>query len=266
MPSLDTLLTAPLPWVWMVPGLLVVFAAGVARGFSGFGFSALCVAGLSLIVSPAQVIPAIFMLEILASITMLRSVWRDVDRSWLAWLLAGNAFCIPLGIALLAWLPETPLRLVIGGILLTIALALRAGVTVQVQPGPRGKFGTGLASGFVNGVTASGGLVVAVVMSVARLSPAALRATMVVWLLAVDVYSLGWTGLLSWLGNAPTQLITPMTLTWIVWMFPAMLAGIWVGQRSFAGVSVTRFRQVVLNLLVVVALITVVRALWSWLA
>lgn len=257
--------SAPLPPLWTVAAMLVVFAAGVVRGFSGFGFSALCVAGLALIVSPARVVPAIYVLEILASLTMLRAVWRDLDRSWLGWLLAGNALCVPVGIALLAWLPEAPLRLLIGAILLVIALLLRLGVTVRLAPTPATRFQVGLVSGFVNGVTASGGLVVAVVMSAMHMPPAALRATMVVWLMLLDVYSLAWTGVLSVAGSPATPLLSAETLRWVLWMAPAMILGILVGHRSFAGVSVTRFRRIVLDLLMVVALLSVARALAGWL-
>ena len=95
----------------------MVFIGGVARGFSGFGFSALCVSGLSLLLSPAQVIPPIFILEILASLTLLRQAIRQADFSWLSWLLLGNALCIPLGIAMLNFVPENYVRLLIGTVL-----------------------------------------------------------------------------------------------------------------------------------------------------
>jgi hypothetical protein len=48
-------------------GMAVVLGAGVVRGFAGFGFSALTVAGMSLYFSPAQVVPAVFVLEVLAA-------------------------------------------------------------------------------------------------------------------------------------------------------------------------------------------------------
>ncbi|RYF80996.1 MAG: sulfite exporter TauE/SafE family protein, partial [Comamonadaceae bacterium] len=68
------LLEPPLAPLLLAYSLCVVFAAGVVRGFAGFGFSAIAVAGLSLIVSPAQVVPAIFALEILASLSQLRGI------------------------------------------------------------------------------------------------------------------------------------------------------------------------------------------------
>ena len=122
----------------------VVFAAGIVRGFAGFGFSALCVAGLSLLLPPAQVVPPVFMLEVLASVTLLRGALRDVDWRWLAWLVAGNALFIPLGVATLAYLPDTPLRLVIGALLLAAALLLRSGVALVSVRRTRLEFAVGV--------------------------------------------------------------------------------------------------------------------------
>ena len=42
-----------------------------------------------------------------------------------------------------------------------------------------------------------------------------------------------------------------------------MLAGIWFGQRAFIGVSPVLFRRRVLNLLVLIAALSVLRALWA---
>lgn len=67
-----------LTWV----GLLISIGAGVVRGFSGFGFSALTVAGISLVMSPSTIVPAVLMLEILASLSVWRAAIRDlVDSS-----------------------------------------------------------------------------------------------------------------------------------------------------------------------------------------
>jgi uncharacterized membrane protein YfcA len=87
-------------WAWLALSAGVVCAAGIVRGYSGFGFSALCVAGLSLFLPPATAVPPVFVLEVLASSSLLRSACRHVDWRWLGWLAAGNALCIPLGIRL----------------------------------------------------------------------------------------------------------------------------------------------------------------------
>jgi uncharacterized membrane protein YfcA len=251
---------APLRWELLLAAMLIVAVAGVVRGFAGFGFSALCVAGLSLLVSPARIVPAIFMLEILASLSLLRSAVRDVDWPWLSWLALGNALCIPIGIALLAWLPEATLRLLIGLLLLSAALALRFGFSVALAPTRRVRLFTGLVSGVVTGVAAIGGIAVAVLLSTSQMAPARMRATMIALFLFTDLYALVWAGLLTLGTHDVTPLLGGDTLRWALWLAPAMLLGIWVGQRTFTGISPARFRAHVLTLLTVISLLAVARA------
>ena len=157
----------------------MVFIGGVARGFSGFGFSAICVSGLSLVLSPAQVIPPLLILEILASLTLLRQSLKQADIAWLSWLLWGNALCIPIGIAVLNFVPENYLRLLIGTILVVLVGAQLIGLQWHGAPTRLIRLLTGLASGLVTGLAAMGGLVVAAMMSATPLSPIAMRATLV---------------------------------------------------------------------------------------
>jgi uncharacterized protein len=251
----------PMPWPLLLASLCVVFAAGIVRGFAGFGFSALCVAGLSLFMPPAHVVPPIFVLEVLASLTLLRSAWKHVDWSWLGWLVAGNALCIPLGVALLAYLPDTPLRLLVGALLLLAAALLRSGWSLALQPTAGMRLATGLVSGLVNGVAAIGGIAVAVLLSATTLAPAVMRATLILLFLFTDLYALAWAALL--LSEGGQDLLGAHTLQLVWWLAPAMLAGIWVGQRAFVGVSPEAFRRRVLDLLMLIAGLGVLRALWA---
>jgi len=252
------------------PGLLlasavVVFAAGIVRGFAGFGFSALCVAGMALFLPPAAVVPPIFVLEVLASLSLLRGALKDAHWPWLGWLVLGNALCIPLGVAVLAWVSEVPLRLLIGALLLLAAVLLRQGWTLALPPTRGVRLATGLISGFVNGVAAIGGIAVAVILSATRsdsagaLPPAAMRATMILLFLFTDLYALAWAALLP--GPRDHGLLEAATLQLALWLAPAMLAGIWVGQRAFSGVSLPLFRRRVLDLLALIAALSVLRAL-----
>lgn len=253
------LLAPPLPPALLVVSMLIVFGAGIVRGYAGFGFSALSVAGLSLLVSPAKVVPPIFMLEVVASISLLRSAAPDIDWRWLGWLIAGNAVALPFGTLVLAWVPEAPLRLLIGALLAVAALLLRRGVALALAPTAPVRLGVGLVSGFVNGVAAIGGIAVAVLLSTSQIAPAVLRATMIALFLYTDVYALASSAVVS--AGAPVALLGADTWRWALWLAPAMLIGIQVGRRAFAGVSEALFRRRVLNLLIVVASISVVRAI-----
>lgn len=256
-------LAPPLEPLLLAFSLCVVFAAGVVRGFAGFGFSAITLAGLSLVVSPVRVVPAIFMLEILASISQLRGIARDIDWHWLGWLALGNLLFIPIGVALLAWLPETPLRLLIGALLMAAAILLRSGRRAALQPTRAVRLGAGLISGLINGVAAIGGIALAVMLSTASMAPATLRATLVVLLMFTDVVSLACAALIPSGHAGGPPLVSADTVRWAIWLAPAMLAGIWFGHGHFAKVSPEQFRRHVLNLLIVLAAVSVLRSLYG---
>lgn len=239
---------------------IVALLAGIVRGFSGFGFSAVCVAGLSLFVPPSTVVPAVLALEVVASIDMLRPALRTADRSWVLWLLAGNVVFVPVGIALLAVLPPVQLRLMVSGSLLTAAIALRAliGHTFAPDRGLRGV--AGAVSGLLNGLAASGGVAAAMLLSAAGVPAAKLRGTMVVFLLFAGAWSLACAALMTASAPGTTPLVGSKTLVWMAILAPGMLIGIRVGHGAFAGSDPARYRKLVLNLLIVICALGMARA------
>jgi uncharacterized membrane protein YfcA len=236
-------------------GMAVVLGAGIVRGFAGFGFSALTVAGMSLFLSPAQVVPSVFVLEVLASLTLLPSVRREIAWDWLRPLLVGNAIAIPFGVWLLAVIPEVPLRALVSLVILAAALLLLSGRRARLADSAPLRFATGAVSGVLNGLAAIGGMAVAVMLFATSLSGAAARATLIALFFATDLYSLAWAG-----GQG---LVAPSLLLWVGWLVGPMLAGIWIGRRHFLAADEAGFRRGVLRALAAIAALGLVRALWS---
>jgi hypothetical protein len=100
--------------------LVALFAGLVAVSISA---CLLHVAGTSLWLSPQSIVPAA-MLEVVASISLLRSVWSHVSWRYLAADRGLRDFGT-LGVWCLSILPELPLRLAVSTIILVMALALR---------------------------------------------------------------------------------------------------------------------------------------------
>lgn len=254
-------LAPPLPAGTLAACMLVVLMAGIVRGFSGFGFSALCVAALSLFMPPSTVVPTLLLLEIVASLSLVRGALRHHDRPWLYSLAIGSAITAPLGVAMLAWWPETPIRAAIGATLLMVALALRSGWQPRWSPTAGVRFAVGLISGVFNGLAAIGGVVVAALLSTSVLPPQAMRATLILLFLFTDLY---WLATAAVIGHADAQgarsLLSLQGLALALWLAPAMLIGVAVGSRLFRGISPQRFRELVLNLLMVLAALAVLRA------
>src|SRR5215472_13527308 len=96
-----------------------VFGAAVVRGYSGFGFSLLAITSLSLLLSPAEIVPSIFIMEVVASLHLLPSVWRDIHWRALGWLAIGCLVGTPFGVYALAHVPAAPMTLALALFVLT---------------------------------------------------------------------------------------------------------------------------------------------------
>jgi hypothetical protein len=79
------------------------------------------------------------------------------------------------------------------------------------------------------------GIAVAVLMSATSLTPAAMRATMIVLFLFTDLYALAWAAALPAAEPGGAGLLGAHTLAMALALAPAMLAGIWCGRRFFIG-------------------------------
>ena len=124
----------------MILGLL---AASFARGYSGFGFSAILVASWSLVAPPSLPVAVAVMLEVSASIMQAASVWRDVDWRRIGLLLAGAVVGSPFGVAVLGLAPPHTVRLLIAALLLLCCCALLAGYRLERPLGTAGEVAVG---------------------------------------------------------------------------------------------------------------------------
>lgn len=233
--------------------LAAIFLAGIVRGYSGFGFSALCVASLTLVLPPAEVVPVILVLEVAASVGMLPQVWRDVDWRALAWLILGAVAATPFGVIFLAQVPADAARVAISLLVLAACGLLLLGYRFRRAQGAKGVLATGCVSGLVNGVGAVGGLPVVIFLLASAAGAAATRALLVAYLLLTDVYATALTlgqGLLTW------ELIGRWAIA-----LPALFLGIALGNRHFLKAPPESFRRFTLSLLILLALLGLLRAL-----
>ena len=146
-------------WIGLSPIMLLYefFAIGVAayiRGYSGFGFSALTVTSLALILPPSEIVPTAYMLEIAASIHMLPLVWRSIDWKILRCLFFGVVMGTPFGIIFLEEVPQEIMRLVISGIVLTASLLLWKNIRFRSSANWYSILTVGFFSGVINGAAA----------------------------------------------------------------------------------------------------------------
>jgi uncharacterized membrane protein YfcA len=253
--SLGELLTATPP---DLSGLAIAVMAfglvlgAVARGYSGFGFSALLVSSWSLVTDPARAVVVALILEVTASILQAVSVWRDVAWKRVGLLMAGALIGTPFGVYLLAHAPREPLKLGIAVFVLIATLLLLGEWKLKVRVGATGTGLVGVASGVANGSVAMGGLPVALLLTASGDTPASIRATVVAYFFLLDLVGLFFL--------ARQGVVTGPDVSLAVLSLPVLAAGIWVGSRRFLGATAESFRRTTLVLLLVIAGIGIVRA------
>ncbi len=238
-----------LPGDWsallLVYGSLCVFGAAVVRGYSGFGFSLLSITALSLILPPVTVVPSIFLLEVAASIRLLPEVWGQVHWRSIRVLLVGCLVATPLGVWALANAPVTPMKLALAAFVLLSAILLTRGVALRSMPGTAGTFGTGVATGLLNGGFGMGGPPLVIFYLSTPAGVAAGRASIIAFIIATDLMGLGF--------QAREGLITSDTFRLSASFLPSLLVGVWLGSRAFRRADPARFRLWTLRLLMLLA-------------
>lgn len=241
-----------LPMSLIPVGFAMVFAAGLIRGFTGFGFSIAAVPLLSLIMAPAQAIPLVLVLQLLVSSSGLLAALKLCDWRSILLLSAGAAVATPIGAYALARLPAAPVRLGIALIVIATALALSGGFRLKMVPSYRTTVPFGALSGLFNGVAGMPGPPVIAFYLASPVTPAIARASMIVFFLATSIFGLvplacfglihGWTAVAAGLS------------------FPLVWLGSAIGGRLYRISSEARYRIVALWLLIFTAAVAAVRA------
>ena len=231
---------------------LIIFLAAIVRGFSGFGFSLLTITALSLFYPPSEIIPSIFMLELAASANLLPSIWKDIHWKSLWPLTLGCLIATPIGVWALANFPAAPMQIGLSIFVLTATFLMWRGYALKTMPGPFTSTLAGAASGLSNGAFGIGGPPVILFYFASPAGNLAGRASLVAFFLATDVIGLA--------NQSVHGLITWATVVQAAVYLPALLAGVWIGARSFKGTDPDTFRKYVLGILAVLAVIIFVKA------
>lgn len=247
--GLSPVLPDPLTLTVMAAGLAV---ASLARGYSGFGFSALLISTWALVGDPAPAVAVALTLEVTASVLQAASVWRFVPWRRVGLLFAGAVVGSPIGVQLLAHAPREPLKLAIAAFVLASSLALIAGCRLKRRAGAVGTAAVGGLSGLANGAVGMGGLPVALFLTADGDEPARIRAASIAYFFILDVFGL--------ILLAREGLVGAETFTKAALSLPVLIGGLWLGGRRFLGATPDSFRRSTLWLLVILALVGIGRA------
>jgi uncharacterized protein len=248
----------PLPDDLTVGALVVMFAGlalgALARGYSGFGFSAILVSSWALVTDPARAVVVALCLEVIASLMQAVSVWKEVPWKRVGLLMAGAVVGTPVGVYFLAHMPREPLKLFIALFVLISAALLFKGFKLRSKANSASTAAVGVASGVANGAVAMGGLPVALFLTASDDTPQRFRASVIAYFFLLDIAGL--------IFLARQRLISADTIWLVVIALPILALGVWLGGRRFLGTTPDAFRRTTLVLLMVIASLGIVRALW----
>jgi len=203
----------------------VVLLASIVRGFSGFGLSALIMAGLALIITPAMLIPICVLLEGIASLLMLKGGFRLANKQ-LVWTLSiGSAIGVPIGLwATISISPEISRSVALSLILLLAGLQLFK-ISPAILNTRYGLYLTGLLAGIAAGLAGVGGMVIALFVLAQHIPIAQMRASLVMFLF-LSIFTSG-----IWLSL--TGLLDTLAVSRAIALIPIVAVGVWVGAYLF---------------------------------
>ena len=230
---------------------IALLGAAFVRGYSGFGFSAIFIAFAALITNPLPLIPVVFACEMLMTVFQVRGIRGQVDWRRVLWLLGGAAIVLPASVWFILSLGEGTVRLAVSLIVLVMSLVLLTGWTLPaIRAG--GHVGVGMVSGLCNSA-GIGGLPVAAFLAAQPLEATRFRATMIVYLTALDLITMP----LLWAGG----LVTWETALGVGLAFPLLVLGVWLGGRQFLAASPSTFRRFAVMLLLTLSVLGLLRAI-----
>jgi uncharacterized membrane protein YfcA len=240
------------PLVFIPFGFAMVFAAGMIRGFTGFGFSIAAVPLLSLIMVPAQAIPLVLLLQLLVSTSGLWAARKLCDWRSIRLLSTGAVLATPIGAYALARLPAAPVRFGIAGIVIAAVVTLYGGFRLKVAPSWRTAVPFGALSGLFNGIAGMPGPPVIAFYLASPVTSAVARASMIVFFLATSIFGL--------VPLAAFGLINGWSVAAAALGFPLVWLGSTLGGRLYRRSTEARYRLIAVWLLMFTAAVAVIRA------
>jgi uncharacterized membrane protein YfcA len=229
---------------WIAAG--AVGLAGLVRGFAGFGSAMIMIPALSVIYGPARAVPLGLLLEVALSLPFVPSVRHQVDWRRILLLSIAGLAALPVGVATLLLVPPLPIRIGMSVLILAFVAVLAFGWRYTGKPTAVATAGTGLLSGFLNGVVGMAGPPVVFFLLSGPYAAVEVRASTVVFFAIVDagaLITLGLAGAMGWDLAGDVLMLAPI-----------YLAAAWLGARAFGHAHDALYRKVALSILVAVAI------------
>lgn len=167
--------------------ILAVSAAGLVRGFAGFGTAMVFVPIAALVVEPIHAILMMLAFDLLGPLALLPRAWRDGEPRDVGLLGIGAIIGLPFGVYLLTQLDPVVFRWMISILALSLLVLLVSGWRYRNPLNGLMTAVVGVISGFLCGVAALPGPPVIMSYMSSPRSPQVIRGNMIMYLFLADI-------------------------------------------------------------------------------
>jgi uncharacterized membrane protein YfcA len=231
--------------------LLAALAAGLARGFSGFGAALIFIPLASATLGPQAAAPLLMLMDNPTALPLVPRAWAQVTeragRREIGTLLIGALVGAPLGAWLLVAADPVALRWAMCALVAAMLALLTSGWRYHGPVRLRLSIAVGALSGFCSGAAQMGGPPVVAYWLGGAIPAARLRANIVLFFAA--------SGLISFVTYLAAGLLDTALLWLALAVAPAYALGLWLGSRMFGLASEAQFRRACLALIALSALL-----------
>lgn len=225
---------------------LVALAAGIIRGFTGFGGPAFMLAILTIFYPPAMVVGKVLVVDLLASLFLFRACFHQINWRATLGLAIPSILMLPVGHWILLVMDGDMLARAISLIILVTSVIMLSGWRYRQRPGMVAIIIIGLLSGLVFGAS----YIALVTVTAILLGPwdhREARNLIISWAFLVQVCFAVVTVSGGTVGMTDVGIALPGALLY--------LGGTWAGAHMFRGAGEGRYRKVALLILIALAVI-----------
>ena len=238
----------------MIPVVGIIFAAAFVRSALGFGDAVVAMPLLATVIGLKTATPLVAFMGPAISLLILAKGWRAGDMKAAAKLVVASLLGIPLGIYGLARLPEEPLKIALGVLILLYGLFGLTRPSVRINNEKAWvPWMVGWTAGVLGGAYNTNGPPVVAYGMLRGWPPERFRATLQGYFLP--------TGLMILAGHGLAGMWTAEVLKLFLYSLPAIVLGVILGGLANRKLTHALFAKIVNGFLVLMGGVLLVRAL-----
>jgi uncharacterized protein len=203
-----------------VPGLgwmgLAMLAAGLVRGFTGFGTALIFVPVAGQFLPGAEVIMVMAVTGLFSMVALLPRALKSADKGEVGALAAAAALCVPLGLWILTQLDVLTIRWIVSGVVAVTLAAVVTGWRWHGRLGWPGRIAIGAGAGTLGGMTGLTGPTVIIFYLANARSAQMVRANTIVFLAILDVVLVLNLALFAQTGAGPVWIALILAIPYLI--------------------------------------------------